>query len=88
MKEFKGAWHKVAEDPPEEEKEVLIYYKNYFGEAIYRNGYWQDLYRGYRCWWVYDGIDDEINESDIIAWTELPEYEEEQKMTTLLGGLK
>lgn len=77
MKEFKGVWYKVAENPPEPEKDVLVYYKNYFGENIYRTGYWQDLYRGYRCWWVYDGFDDEINESNIIAWTELPEYEEE-----------
>nr|DAG58019.1 MAG TPA: hypothetical protein [Caudoviricetes sp.] len=80
MKEFKGVWHKVAENPPKPEKEVLIYYKNYLGKAIYRTGYWQDLHRGYRCWWVYDRVDDEINESDIIAWTELPEYEEEQKL--------
>ena len=78
MKEFKGIWHKITDGClPEPEKDILIYYRNYRDKSAIRVGYWEDLHRDYRCWWVYDRVDDEINESEIIAWTELPEYEDE-----------
>lgn len=86
MKEFKGVWHKVADgDLPELEELVLIAVKDgYLGETTI--GYLRE-YNVYKTWQIRDEIigtrkgwvtiDHEIfGFNEVVAWTELPEYEE------------
>lgn len=89
MKEFKGVWHKVADgDLPELEELVLIAFKDgglgttigYLKEYnIYKTWQIQDKIIGTRKGWAT--IDYEtFGFNEVVAWMELPEYEEEQKL--------
>lgn len=85
MKEFKGVWHKVAdEDLPEPEEVVLIAFKD--GGLETTIGYLRE-YNVYKTWQIRDEvigtrrgyvtIDHEIFRlNEVVAWTELSEYEE------------
>lgn len=72
----KVKWHKITDkDLPKPDEEVLVYYKNYYHEKyVIRTGYWYDFHCGYRRWFVYDTVDNEVNESNIVAWMEIPKY--------------
>lgn len=87
MKEFKGAWHKVADgDFPELEELVLIACRIEDGDLETTIGYLRE-YNVYKTWQIRDEIigtrkgwttiDHEIFRlNEVVAWTELPEYEE------------
>ena len=86
MKEFKSVWHKVADgDLPELEEVVLIAFKD--GGLETTIGYLRE-YNVYKTWQIRDEIigtrkgwvtiDNEIFRlNEVIAWMEIPEYEEE-----------
>lgn len=86
MEEFKGVWHKVADgDLPELEEVVLIAVKEGYLEET-TIGYLRE-YNVYKTWQIRDEIigtrkgwvtiDHEIfGFNEVVAWTELPEYEE------------
>lgn len=84
MKEFKGVWHKVVDgDLPELEEVVLIAFKDRGLETTI--GYLRE-YNVYKTWQIRDEIigtrkgwvtiDEIFRFNEVVAWTELPEYEE------------
>lgn len=85
MKEFKGVWHKVAdEDLPELEEVVLIALKD--GGLETTIGYLRE-YNVYKTWQIRDEIIgtrkgwvtidyETFRFNEVVAWTELPEYKE------------
>lgn len=95
MKEFKGAWHKVADgDLPELEERVLVSYKLEDKSLKTTVGYLKkfNIYEfetlfdaevvGFEKGWIT--LDDccFIELDKVIAWTELPEYEDEYVLHT------
>ena len=81
MKEFKGAWYKVANgDLPEFEKWVLIAYRlsnEKFVTSIGRLEEYQ-FFKDSEILkrWELDNYETILKLHEVIAWTELPEYEE------------
>ena len=81
MKEFKGVWHKVADgDLPKLGERVLVSYWTLDKEIDTSIGFLEEqkFEDGVRKRWYMDDDNIFILELDeVIAWTELPEYEDE-----------
>ena len=81
MKEFKGVWYKVANgDLPEFEKWVLIAYRlsnEKFVTSIGRLEEYQ-FFKDSEILkrWELDNYETILKPDEVIAWTELPKYEE------------
>lgn len=77
MKEVKGVWHKVAEDGlPKTDDYILVCLRNRYGgpqPTISMAAYDPDE----EYWWIAVNYSETLDEDDeVVAWMEIPEYEE------------
>ena len=69
-------WHSARYERPERRGECLVWAPEYGGRRIL--SYDMDI-RVVRTWFYYYGDEYvEVDKSDIVAWTELPEFVEEK----------
>ena len=78
MKEFKGVWHKVSEEGlPKTDDYILVYIRDKsksYQPTISMAAYDPD----YESWWIAANYSETLDDDDkVIAWMEIPEYEEE-----------
>lgn len=75
MQPTAGSWHRVADgDLPKHANRVLVYIKYKASDRIPPHGVAN--YAGGKWWYPSDR--EITGEAQVIAWMELPEYEEEQ----------
>ena len=77
MKEFRGVWHKVAEDGlPKTDDYILVYIRSR-SESYQPTTSMAAYDPDYGDWWIAINDSEMLDDDDeVVAWTELPEYEE------------
>jgi hypothetical protein len=77
MKEFKGVWHKVAEDGLPKTNDYILVYLRSRSKSYYPTVSMARYIPNYGGWWIAANCSKTLDDDDdVVAWMEIPEYKE------------